>query len=385
MRYISLFAFHFVYFILNGFSAFLPKLYGEIGMSDGQIGYLTSIPTLIALACSPFLGSMMDRISKKRYLLTIITLMMALACFWAGSTTSFLTLLAVISVYSIFSTSAQPLATTISLEYTREIGRGYGPIRLLGTIGYQVGALLVGIILSDSLGNLYPLMGAAMLAAMASTFMMPNVEGHQHNQPKVPLSKLFADKHVRWMYIIIFLATTTTQFYMSFYTKHLGDLGMSNTVVSWITLLSVLLEIPFLCFADRIYKKTNIWNWLLIGILCNGIRWLGLAFSTSALPIILFQFFGVTVLACFEFFPSLYLSQRVPPEQAGTAQNMLSLTTFGAGKIVGSLIGGQICEYTGIPALLGFNGIMLLVLCVVLWIPTRGLIRREDTPAAENS
>ena len=90
-------------------------------------------------------------------------------------------------------------------------------------------------------------------------------------------------------------------------------------------------------------------NWLLIGFLLNGVRWLGLAFSTTPALIILFQLFGVTVMACFEFMPAFYLNHRVPPELTGSAQSMLSLTAFGAGKVIGSLLGGLFSEMAGIP------------------------------------
>lgn len=378
MRYASLYVYYFVYFIMTGASTFVPKYYGEIGMSNAQIGVLTSVPTLVALAFTPVLGMLTDRVSKKRYLLSAMLIFMAAMCFLVPYSTGFLTLLAAVSGYTVISTSANPLANTIALEYTREIGKPYGPIRLLGTVGYQFGALLVGIVLSKSLNSLYPLMGVAVLLACAITFMMPNVEGHQHSRQKVPLTRLFADRHVRMLYLIIFCATISTQFYISFYTKHLGDLGMSNVATSWITLLSVMLELPFLYFGDRIARRTNIWNWLLIGMAANGIRWLGLAFSKTALPNILFQLPGVTVLACFEFFPALYLNRRVPPELSGSAQNMLSLVTFGAAKILGSLIGGQICEYTGIPTMFAAFGVLMLIGCALFWKPTRRLIRDDS-------
>ena len=38
MRYASLFAYHFIYFITTGMSTFVPKFYGEIGLSDSRIG-----------------------------------------------------------------------------------------------------------------------------------------------------------------------------------------------------------------------------------------------------------------------------------------------------------------------------------------------------------
>jgi len=377
MHYASLYLYHFVYFIATGASTFIPKYYGEIGMSNSQIGMLSSIPTLFALLFMPLLGTLSDRVSKKRYLLAATLLIMAAFYLMVPAEPSFATLLVIVSGYTLFSTSMMPIATTISLEYSRQIGREYGPIRLMGTVGYQAGALLVGLLLTVSLRNLFPLMGVISLLTFGITFMMPNVEGHQHSKEKVPMSALLKDRHLRWMYFIIFFCTISSQFYMAFFSKHLGDLGMSNSTVSWITLISVAAELPFLYFGDRIARKTNIWNWLLIAMVANGVRWLGLAFSRSALPIFLCQIPGVTVLACFEFFPALYLNRRVGEKQLGAAQSLLSLVSFGAARIVGSLIGGKICEYTGIPAMFAFLGVMLLAGSVFLWRPTRRLIQDE--------
>lgn len=378
MRYISLYVYYFVYFIMTGMSTFIPKFYGEIGMTNGQIGILGSVPTIVALAVTPLLGTLTDRISKKRYLLSILLIGMAAMCFVVPFSKGFLALLVAVSGYTIATNNILPLMNTIAIEYTSQISKPYGPIRLLGTVGYQVGALLIGIILSGSLQSLYPMMGVVGLLACCTTFMMPDVRGHQHNREKVPLTRLFADRRLRMLYFMIFFSSISTQFYQAFYTKHLGDLGMSNQATSWITLLAVILELPFLYCGDRLYRKTNIWNWLLIGMLCNGVRWLGLAFGKTALPNILFQLPGVTVLACFEFFPALYLSERVSPELSGGAQSMLALVSFGAAKVVGSLIGGQICELTGIPALFTFFGAWMLAGCAIFWLPTRRLARGEN-------
>lgn len=378
MRYISLFVFYFVYFISTGMSTFIPKYYGEIGMTNAQIGLLSSIPTLVALAVTPLLGMMTDRVAKKRYLLTMLLMAQAVVCFLVPYSKGFVMLLAMISIYTIVGNNVLPVMNTIAIEHTNQIGKPYGPIRLMGTVGYQIGALIIGIILTNSLENLYPMMSVSVLLACSSTFLLPDVKGHQHKQKKVPLTKLFADKHLCMLYGMIFFSTISTQFYQAFYTKHLGDLGMDNQITSIITLLAVILELPFLYIGDRLYKKANIWNWLLIGMLFNGVRWLGLAFSRTALMNILFQLPGVTVLACFEFFPALYLSKRVSPELAGGAQSMLSLVSFGAAKVIGSLIGGQICQYTGIPALFAFFGIWMLVGSVIFWLPTRKLVRETE-------
>lgn len=377
MRYYSLQAYYFVFFVMNGFSVFLPKYYGEIGLSDGMIGVLGSIPTIIAMAFAPMLALLTDRVPKKRYMLCALMILLAAFYFLAARCTTIIPLLLVVSLSAVFSNPVMPLANTISLEYTQATGKNYGHIRLMGTAGYQVGALLVGAILSERLDNLYPLMGAVVLVSCLITFMMPNVEGHQHKNGKVPLSKLFKDKHVCWLYFILFFCTIPTQFFMAFFTKHLGDLGMSNSMVSWITLLSVFLELPFLLFGDKIIKKLNTWNWIMVGMLLNSIRWIGLAFCKSFVPILIFQIPMVTVMVCYEYSPAFYLNKRVAQELAGSAQSMHSLMMFGAAKIVGSLIGGQLCQYMGIPTVFAICGVMGLIGCVVFWPITRRMIREE--------
>lgn len=378
MQYGSLFAFNFMYYVMIGISMFVPKYYGEIGLSDGWIGVMTSIPTIIAMVAAPLIAMLTDRVAKKKTLLLIMLALMTGMCLVIARMSSVLGLLLSVSIYTIFSTSAQPLGATIALEYTQEQNKDYGKVRLFGTVGYQVGALLVGYLLSERLDSLYPLMGAALLLACLTTLAMPDIRGHQHKSEKVPLTKLFADKHIRWLYILLMFSTITSQFYYSFFSKYLGDLGMSNEAVSWITLLAVILEIPFLYYADKIGKRINIWNCLMLAMAINGVRWIMFAYCRNFWPILLCQIPGVTLMACFEFYPAVYLSRKVAPELSGASQNILSLASFGTGKIFGSLIGGQICNVIGIPAMFTVYGVMLLAGLVVFWPKTRELIREDS-------
>lgn len=377
MQYGALIGYYLIYFVSTGFSSFLSKYYAEIGMSDGRIGILMSVPTLLAMAFMPLMGALSDRVSRKRYLLAAQMLLMAGCCFAFPGMKTFPGMFLAVMGYNVFSVSATPVATAISLEYCEEKGKSFGLIRFAGTIGYQLGALLVGAILSASLKSLYPMMAVSMLIACATTFFMPNVEGHQHNREKTPFTVLFRDKHLVWLYGVIFFATVGTQFFAAFFAKHLGDLGMSNRQVSLITFLSTVPELPFLLFGDRIARRINVWNGLMLGILLSAVRWIGLALFRSFAPILAVQTVAVSCMACFEFLPAFYLNRRVAPESLGAAQTMLTLTTFGFAKIVGGLLGGAVCERVGIPAVFAFNGITALIALGMFWRPTRRLIQEE--------
>lgn len=380
MRYIALYAYYFIYFIATGMRTFTAKFYGELGLSGSEIGILSSIPSIVAVILTPMIGALADRMPKKRYLLCALLIFMALCAYLVSKSSTFFLLFLTITGVTFASVACPPIATSISLEYVHEIGRSFGPIRMMGTIGYQCGALMVGAIFSRHLNNLYPLMGAVLLVAAFVTFCMPNVAGHQTKRSKISFSKLLSDRHVLFVYFFILFGSIATQFHSAFFTKHLGDLGMSNSTVSLITFLSVMAEIPFLIFGDRLARKLSVWTWFLIGIAANGIRWLGIAFCTSPILLILFQLPGLTELACYDFFPSIYLNQRVPKELTSSAQSLITLTGFGAARVIGSLFGGFISDYTGIPALYAALGAISIIGLVLFLKPVRHLIRedRED-------
>ena len=83
-------------------------------------------------------------------------------------------------------------------------------------------------------------------------------------------------------------------------------------------------------------------------------------------------------LALFEFIPAFYLRSRVRPELLGRAQSMLTFISFGAGNVIGGMLGGLVAEKTGIAPVFAFNGAMLLLGAAALYRPTRRLIREDE-------
>lgn len=377
MYYRALIAFHFIYFIVFSSTTFLPKYFGELGMTDGQIGMLMSLPAIAGVLFQPYFGSLTDRIRLKKYIVIVFLFLLTALCFAMDRFTGFSALMIGLIGFNILQLPLAPAYAAISLEYTRDIRRPYGPVRLMGTVGYQVGAVVVGIVLAASLQGLFRFIGVVTLLSGIAACFLPPVKGHQHGRAKVHMSSLLRDKHIVLIIVMVLFGTITSQFYISFFSKHLGDIGIGNTMTGVMLVVSVAMEIPFLIFADRISKWTSLWNWLLIGFALNAVRWLGFAFFRNVWVLMLFQIPGVSVMACFEFFPSIYLNKRADDALKGSAQTALMIISFGISKVIGSLLGGFISDRVGIPAVFGFNGIMLLLAIAVFWRPSRRMIAEE--------
>ena len=382
-RLFSLYLYYTVYFLAIGLTVYASKFYGEIGLSDGQIGLITAVPAFVALFAQPVWGMLADRARYMRDVLVIALVIAGALCFFVPLTIGrFLPMLLLLTAFNLFTLPAMPVGNAISIEYTTAHGHDFGPVRMMGTVGYQVSILLTGVIFATSLRGLYPAVGAMTIAAAGCALLLPPVRGYQHGKERVSFTVFFKNPTLLLLFVVVFLGQMASQFSIAFFTKHLGDLGISNAVTGIISMLSVSLEIPFLLFADRLMKKRSIWGWMWIGLVLSGVRFVLLAIVRNPVLIVLAQLLSVANLACFEFFPYVYLGRAAKKEMLSTVQSTYQMIAFGFSRIISSLLGGFIADATGIPTVFAINGAMLLIAAVVLFIPLRRHAQ-EDRAAAE--
>ena len=144
---------------------------------------------------------------------------------------------------------------------------------------------------------------------------------------------------------------------------------MSNALTGALTIMSVILEIPFLLIGDKLYKKLSLFKWMWLGLFLTALRFIALSYARTALTIMLSLLLCVFILACYEFFPAIYLSQTVSKELLGTAQNVYQTVSYGVARIVGAMLGGILAEHIGIALVFRFGGFLLLAAAAFTFLP----------------
>lgn len=377
-RLYALYLFYGMDFIATGMTTFAPKFYGEIGLTDGQIGLISAVLALVALFAQPVWGLLADRARYKRSVIALALAGAGLTCFLVlPAAGRFMPLLLVLTLYNTLNLPAMPVGNAISIEYTSAHGHSFGPVRMMGTIGYQVGILATGFLLANSLKNLYPAMGVMLLLAAGSALLLPPVRGHQHSREKLSYAPFFRDRALLLLFAAAFIGHIGHQFNLVFFSKRLGDLGIDNTVTGLINTFSVILEIPFLIFGDRLMKRCSIWTWLLIGMGVGAVRFALLAVLRAPVWIVLVQMLSIAHLACFEFFPFIYLGRAARKELQASAQSLYQMMTFGFARIVASLVGGLVADAAGIPLVYALSGGLMAAAAVALYAPMKRRTREE--------
>ena len=370
-RLYALYLFYAVNFMATGMTTFAAKFYGEIGLTDGRIGLIAAVTALVALFAQPAWGVLADRARAMRSVLAAALALAGLMCFLVlPASTRFLPLLLVLTLYSTFTLPSMPVGNAIAIEYTAAHGHSFGPVRMMGTLGYQAAILVTGFALADSLKGLYPAMGVMLLLAAGTAMLLPKVQKGTP-QKRADIRVFFRDRTLRLLFAVAFLANIGHQFNLTFFSKHLGDLGMSNTVTGFITAFSLLLEIPFLLIGDRLMKRFSIWTWMTIGLALGAIRYALMTVVRAPVLIVLAQTLSIAQLSCFEFFPQIYLGRVTRKDLLASVQSVYTMITFGIARIAASLIGGAIADAAGIPFMYGLCAGIMAVTAVAFFAPMR--------------
>ena len=132
----------FLFGVVQG--SFISMYLTEIGVPSGYIGIINGIIQVLCLGMSSLYGVITDNArSKNKVLITILCISVVLLYAFSRTTS----LMMVIILRILFNITYQPmmgLYESMALECSKRYGYAYSPIRMSGTIGYAVMAVISG-------------------------------------------------------------------------------------------------------------------------------------------------------------------------------------------------------------------------------------------------
>jgi PPP family 3-phenylpropionic acid transporter len=356
-------AFYFMYFgALSFLMPFLALYYQSAGYSGSQIGLLTGIAPLITLVGGPFWTGIADSTRRHK---TIITAAIAAAIGLAllvPLVNSFTILFGLVVLFSFFSSPIVSLADSATMFMLGEEKHRYGQIRLWGSVGWGLVALLAGNII-EQFGLDWPFygyaigMGGALLVAISLHFPLEKTAASF----KKGISTLLSSKNWMLFLLMVLLGGIGMATVNSYLFVYMGNLGLNNTLMGLALTISTLSEIPVMFFASRFLKRFNPRDLLLVSLIIIGGRLLLYAISTQAWQILLIQLIHGFTFPLIWMAGVSYADKVAPPGLSATAQGMFGSTLMGVGAALGGLLGGLLLQYFNPAGMYLITGITLLV------------------------
>jgi MFS transporter, PPP family, 3-phenylpropionic acid transporter len=354
---------------------YLPVLLGRQGHDERSIGTILTAGPFIGLLAQPVWGVIADRARSKNRVLALLLIGSALSfALFLVVPSSFVSAVAVMALFAFFQMSGMPLLDTIALERLDAEGRGFGPVRMAGTIGYMLAVLGAGYAVARIPAASVWLYCALALAAAGVVLLMPQVAGHAGRGGRVSPLRLLRDGRLVILLVVATIGGTTFFANYSFFPLYVEELGGDATVVGWAAFAAAALEIPMLLAADRIHRRIGSEAMVIIALAAAALRWLlqaGVREPWALVPVQLLHGLSMVVIT---FALARYIAYAVAPELRASGQALAGASFGGVARIAGTFGGGLAASGLGLKQMY-VGGAALAAACAVA-LATATLLRR---------
>lgn len=359
------------FYIANGsLVAFFNVYLEQQGLAGSQIGWLASIPFLLALIANPFWGTLADRWQVQRLILAGNAVMAGIVSLFFPTVSSFGPLLLLIVIYYAFQIPLMAILNSVVMELVQKTGQVYGRQRLWGSIGFIVSSFGLGQIVSVSNLTLIFQINAAFLAIGCGTLslLLPLERSTQTIRIRDGLRRLAGQRRTVTFFTANTLLGIGAISFLNFLGLHVLSLGGNESQVGLAYAVKALLEIPVMYLGARWFARYSYGRMIIIGYLGFSIVWLLIAGAASAAQLIwIISLMGIAY-AIYWVAAVGYASQIAPEGLAATAQSLVAATHYGLGGGVGAVAAGYIWDLSGGSAVILFSaGMAALAAAIFYW------------------
>ena len=367
---------YFFYFSILGLVVpFVGVFLDGKGFSSTEIGEILAIVTASKIFGPSLWAVLADKTGQQ---LTIIRLGALLAAgffsflLWLNSYWSITFILA---IFSLFWTAILPQLEVMTLNSVRRSPKIYARIRLWGSIGFIVMAVLAGDFIERYSHNAFTVLGLVVLFALyLSTLVL--------KQPKVHLSHITAtstikSKVLNFSFIVFFVAGLMLQIsfgpYYSFFALFLRDLEYTGIVIGLMIGFAVVAEIIVFIYVGQLFKSFTIKGLLIFSLCITAIRWTLLAQYGDVFWILLLsQLMHAASFGLYHSASILFIRQHFDANQQSRGQALYVGGVYGIGGAIGAYFSGLLW-LDGVGAQTSFNFAAVTVLIgasFALFIPS---------------
>lgn len=370
LPYWRLSGYYFFYFAFIGaFSPYFGLYLQSLNFSAWDIGLLMSQMQLMRLFGPNLWGWLADRFGRRMAIIrlaALIGLAGFTAFFWLDKLPGMLLAMAVLA---FFWSAALPLVETLTFDHLREEHGRYSRIRLWGSIGFIVAVMATGAVLDRSAptGVLW-VCWLILLGILALSTILPEAAPVAHDRNDQPIGEILRQPRVIALMTACFAMSAAHGALYVFYSIHLSDHGYSKTEVGSLWSLGVLAEIVVFMLMARLSRRYSLRTLLLASFATAVLRFLLVGWGVHSLMILVAaQLMHGMTFGAYHASAIAAVNLWFPGKAQGRGQALYSSLSFGAGGLLGALIGGWSWESWGAGWTFSLSSMFALIGFFLIW------------------
>lgn len=361
-----------VYGAMACYYPFLAVYFGDRGLSYTEIGIAFALNSLIGVFAQPIWGYMTDKYLNKKKTLTILMTSCSMIILLFVFAKSFIFIIFSIILTVSFLSSIGSVADAYSyeiVEHNKNIQ--YGRIRMMGSFGYAVIALIVGILIKHT--NINITFYTYIVLMIISIIVIKSINyTDSEKSSKINIRELFGLLKYRKFVIFIFsvlvfnMAQGSNGSYLAILIKKTGG-DVSKIGLVWF--IVAICELPVFYFGNRFLKKYGAINLYLFSAVTYSLRFLLDSFCMDYKFVLALQCMQSITYTFFLISSLQYVNEAVPAKLKTSGITLYSAAGIGLGSFFGNIGGGVLLEKISIFNLYKImSSICIIALLIALYL-----------------
>lgn len=326
---------------------YLPPWLEARGLTGVAMSSLIAVRPAVGILAPIIFGVLADRFAWRGSLVRLASLAAfvtvgVMALLASQGDPPFLPLLVLLGLFALFRTPMTTIADVAALE------RGnYGSIRLWGSLGFMVAALLVGRFIDPASRAGIPLaLAGSLLIALLTSFGLPRTSARPQKPIWGEARRLLGASDFRWLLLATFLWQAAHASYDLCITLRLRDLGASGMFIGWSWALGTFAEVAVMAGSQRLMLRHGARRVVAFAFAVAAARWLLIARIDSPGVLLALQPLHAISFALAYVCSMVHVKERAEPEVLATAQGLYA-AAMGCGAAFGLLLWGPLYASSG--------------------------------------
>jgi nucleoside transporter len=321
-----------------------------------QVGVAFLTQSIGAIVAPFIIGLIADRFFSAQKILGVLHLAGAVLLWRASSAPDFNSFYPNVLTYMVLYMPTLALVNSIAFRQMKDPQKEFGPIRVLGTLGWIVAGVTIGPILhlemKESLQTTFLMAAGASALLGIFSFTLPATPPVKSGQSS-SIGDLLGLDAIGLLknrsYLIFFLASIAIciplAFYYGFTNPFLNEVGVKDA--AGVQVLGQASELLFMLAIPLLFRKLGVKKMLAIGMAAWVLRYLFFAYGDGISNYWMLVAGIVLHGVCYDFFfvtGQIYTDNLAGERFKSSAQGFITLATYGVGMLIGTLLSGDIFD-----------------------------------------
>jgi len=355
---------------------FINLFYVSLGLSGTQIGTIGSVSSTVGLIVSPILVTEIKKRPQARQILQASLMLGAIGYFLLGQQAAFLPIILIVFLQALVGAGVMPTSDAMAVHVSEEAGTGYGSVRAWASVGWIVTVLTSGWLIerrgfeAGFLGvSLMWLTGALVtLLIDPRDFVAPSDAEQRRLNLRTALAHIRRDRTLVGYAVAVIFIGFLNNGVLQFENVFLSQLGASKQLISVAGILSAVVELPFMVFADRYVRRVGAHRVLLFALVMTLLQRGAVLLFTSIATIMIVRFIGGVAFSFITIGAVFLISSRTNPNETGTVLAIYTVTLGGLVNVLAAPVFGAVFDAVGARWLYAFAVTGYAAGLLSLWI-----------------